>query len=91
MFDKHNGFSFQQTIENIRKRIISEIDLPKEQRHVYRAYQMVYNYAITPKPNDNGMPDNYSNLAVWAKFNAFVMLVGLDEKSSQFKVFLKQS
>jgi hypothetical protein len=92
MFDRHNGLTFVETIINIRVRIIKERLLPDSlDKPVYTAYKMVYNYAITPKPNDNGMPDDYSNLAVWAKFNAFVMLIGLDEKSSQFKVFLKQS
>jgi hypothetical protein len=80
MFDRHNGLSFDSTIKNIRHRIWKEYD-PINSKHgpVYLAYQNVCDNANLPMPTDNGMDVNaVSSLAVWAKNNAFVFLIGLD-------------
>jgi hypothetical protein len=74
MFDRHNGLTLQQTIENIRNKIKSEKDL--DVKPVYSAYQAVYNNAILARPTDNGMSNaGVSALAQWAKNNAFVFLI----------------
>jgi hypothetical protein len=78
MFDSHNGKTFLQTIINIRNRIYNEKDIAGQ---VYLAYQQVYNIAVGAMPKDDGMmtaDGNVSNLALWAKNNAFVFLIGLD-------------
>lgn len=79
-FDRHNGKTFLETIENIRYRIKQEYD-PVNLNHgpVCAAYQLVYDNAMRTMPLDNGMPkDGPSDLALWAKNNAFIMLVGLN-------------
>jgi hypothetical protein len=80
MFDRHNGKTFEQTIFEIRNRIIIEKGLADSvSKSVYRAYQLVCDNANLPMPTDNGMDVNaVSSLAVWAKNNAFVFLIGLD-------------
>ena len=78
MFDSHNGKTFLQTIINIRNRIYNEKDIAGQ---VYLAYQQVFNNAVGAMPKDDGMmtaDGNVSNLALWAKNNAFVFLIGLD-------------
>jgi hypothetical protein len=76
MFDVHNGKSFEATIDSIKSRIKSE---KLKQEPVFLAYEQIYNNTQGPMPEDNGMPnDKVSELALWAKNNAFVMLVGLD-------------
>jgi len=78
MFDSHNGKTFLQTIINIRNRIYNEKDIAGQ---VYLAYQQVYNNAVGAMPKDDGMmtaDGNVSDLALWAKNNAFVFLIGLD-------------
>ncbi|MFN4083641.1 MAG: hypothetical protein ACK4K9_08425 [Bacteroidia bacterium] len=85
-FDRHNGLNFQQTIINVRQRILIEKqEDDKEKQPVYTAYKLVYEYAESTKPNDDGIGPKtggkytgFSSLAVWAKCNAFVFLVGLD-------------
>ena len=82
IFDKNTNKSFDKIIEEIRIRIIKE----KSSGPVFRAYQKVYTNAIEPRPTDDGMitynalgkPTIPSRLALWAKNNAFVMLVGLN-------------
>jgi hypothetical protein len=79
MFDRHNGKSFEQTVLDLRKRIINEFDSTGNSGPVFTAYQLVYDSAMKPMPTDNGMPkDGPSDLALWAKNNAFIMLVGLN-------------
>jgi hypothetical protein len=80
LFDRHNGLSLQQTINNIRIRIKDE-NIPNKEGQVYLAYQQVYNNAVGAMPKDDGMmtaDGNVSDLALWAKNNAFVFLIGLD-------------
>ena len=77
MFDRYNGFSFVSTIKNIRITISKE----GQNNQVYLAYQQVFNNAVGAMPKDDGMmtaDGNVSNLALWAKNNAFVFLIGLD-------------
>jgi hypothetical protein len=80
MFDRYNGLSLLQTIDNIRHRIKNE-NKPDFKGQVYLAYQQVFNNAVGAMPKDDGMmtaDGNVSNLALWAKNNAFVFLIGLD-------------
>jgi hypothetical protein len=80
MFDRHNGKTFDFTIKDIRKRIINEFH-PANPGPVCAAYQQVFNNAVGAMPKDDGMmtaDGNVSNLALWAKNNAFVFLIGLD-------------
>ena len=80
LFDRHNGKSFNKTIIEIRARIVGES--PESiAGQVYLAYQQVFNNAVGAMPKDDGMmtaDGNVSNLALWAKNNAFVFLIGLD-------------
>ena len=80
MFDRHNGKSFEQTVLNLRKRIINEFDSTGNSGPVFTAYKLVYNHAMLPRPIDNGIRYGSapSALALWAKNNTFVMLVGLN-------------
>ncbi|MFN4083639.1 MAG: hypothetical protein ACK4K9_08415 [Bacteroidia bacterium] len=85
-FDRHNGLTFQETIENIRKRIIEENALPQNSpKPIYTAYKKVYEYTESSKQTDDGIGSKsnnkytgFSSLAVWAKCNAFVFLIGLN-------------
>jgi hypothetical protein len=77
-FDRHNGLSLMDNIINIRKRIIQENVVNKE-GPVFLAYQAIYANAKSPMPSDNGMSNaGVSELALWAKNNAFVFLVGMN-------------
>ena len=77
-FDRYNGKAFEETIKEVRRRIKQEIFPSGEPGPVAKAYQQVYNHANTTMPSDNGMPSTgVSELALWAKNNAFVMLIGL--------------
>ncbi|MDP3927816.1 MAG: hypothetical protein Q8R57_02215, partial [Bacteroidota bacterium] len=81
MFDRYNGKTFTQTIQNIRFRIKQEYDsVNLNHGPVFKAYQLVYNHAMLPRPLDNGIRYGSapSALALWAKNNTFVMLVGLN-------------
>jgi hypothetical protein len=60
-------------------------DINDETKPIYSAYKKVYEYAESTKPTDDGIGSKsnnkytgFSSLAVWAKCNAFVFLVGLD-------------
>jgi len=77
-FDKHNGLTFQETIENIRAKIKYEYH-PTNPGPIYSAYKLVYENASSTRPSDNGMSnEGVSALAQWAKNNAFVFLIGLN-------------
>ncbi|MDP3929434.1 MAG: hypothetical protein Q8R57_10465, partial [Bacteroidota bacterium] len=81
--DRHNGISFDSTVKLIRKRILEEkpVGISLYGGPVYSAYQLVYNNAVKTMPNDDGMmteDGDVSDLALWAKNNAFVFLIGLD-------------
>jgi hypothetical protein len=79
MFDRHNGKSFEQTVFDLRVRIQNEFDTTGNIGPIYHAYQLVYDNAMRTMPLDNGMPESGpSDLALWAKNNAFIMLVGLN-------------
>jgi hypothetical protein len=79
MFDRHNGYTFEQTIEVLRNRITEEKLKLEAERVILKAYQLVYDNAMRTMPLDNGMPESgSSDLALWAKNNAFIMLVGLN-------------
>ena len=80
MFDRHNGKTFEQTIFAIRENLIKEKkDTTLKFTPILDAYQNVCDNANLPMPTDNGMDVNaVSSLAVWAKNNAFVFLIGLD-------------
>ncbi|MFN9108663.1 MAG: hypothetical protein ACK5XN_01095 [Bacteroidota bacterium] len=83
-FDRKNGLTFEQTIVRIRLNIID--DKGNVTRPVYETYQTLYNSANTSinTNNDDGLinttsgSNNYSQMAQWAKNNAFVFLIGLD-------------
>lgn len=94
-FDRHNQKSLSETIKIIRNRIISES--PDDVNgQVFQAYKAIYNNAIKAMPSDNGMSNEaVSELALWAKDNAFVFLVGLDGNGEliykQFKTTLYEN
>ncbi|MBU3663805.1 MAG: hypothetical protein FGM41_11505 [Bacteroidetes bacterium] len=72
LFDRHRE-TFQKTINEVRKRIFND----KPNGDIYKAYVTIYNKANESRPIDEGMPNHgISCLALWAKNNAFVMLVG---------------
>ncbi len=90
MFDKHNGKSFEETIDSIRSRIKLEKGKPND--FIFKSYELIYTYSQLPMPSDNGMPyDAISALASWAKNNAFVMLVGLDGKGNDLSIHGRDS
>ncbi len=77
-FDRHNGKTFEESIKEIRRRIKEEKLFIKPYNSVFEAYQQVYGNADSTMPTDNGMPSSgVSELALWAKNHAFVMLIGL--------------
>ena len=83
MFDRHNPNykSLQNAVDNIRNNIIQE---KKDSiRPISDTYNAIYTNAKLPRPNDNGIinGEDKSALAIWAKNNAFVFLVGLDNNS----------
>jgi hypothetical protein len=84
IFDRHNKnyINLDSAIANIRERITIE------NKHndtlngpIFKAYQKIYSKAIKSMPTDNGMESDksVSNLAIWAKNNAFVNLIGMDD------------
>jgi hypothetical protein len=84
-FDRHNDNykNLQNCINNIRLKIISDKQISNVENlrgPVYKAYKIIYDSATKTRPTDNGMPHTkeVSPLAVWAKNNAFVFLIGLD-------------
>lgn len=84
-FDTHNlnYVDLPNAINNIRKRIIKEKGKPLAESPIFTAYQDIYKNATDPMPTDNGMPKNgISGLALWAKNNAFVFLIGLDSNGN---------
>lgn len=88
VFDRQNGDSnFVQTISKIRMRIIEESN-PTINGPVFKAYKAIVQNAQESIPTDNGLiagsgsSTTYSALAIWAKNNAFVFLIGLDEDAN---------
>ena len=84
MFNKRlPNFSIQNELENIRIEIKKEYNLP-EKGSVYKSYEDILFLANKPRPADADADatDDYSKLAVWAKYNAFVLLVGLDAQGN---------
>jgi hypothetical protein len=81
------NFSMDSVISNIRKRIISE-NIPENEGPIFKAYQKIYANAKEFKPSDNGLPNtkSISQLAIWAKNNAFIFLVGLNDTSALLDV-----
>jgi hypothetical protein len=82
-FDRHNKnfINLDNAISNIRNNIIQENNIdPLKRGPIFKAYQKIYNKAVESMPSDNGMESDksMSNLALWAKNNAFVNLIGLD-------------
>jgi len=51
LFDRQIGITFQETINNIRKRIILE----KDSSDIFFAYKAIYNKANESRPIDEGM------------------------------------
>lgn len=74
MFDRHNKLSLDSIISNIRNRINSNDTIFQE------AYSKIYTNAKLNMPLDNGIINgtDKSALAIWAKNNAFVFLIGVD-------------
>jgi hypothetical protein len=83
-FDNTKGKTSEEIVNQIRKRIKDEKPNSDDKRPIFLAYQQVYDSAMLPRPVDDGMitynalgkPTIPSRLALWAKNNAFVMLVG---------------
>lgn len=83
MFDRHNGYALDSMISNIRLKF-------KKDTTVRNAYQKIYTNAIANMPTDDGIltfikdkdgnvkGTDKSALAIWAKNNAFVFLIGVD-------------
>lgn len=91
MFDRHNELSFKNTINKIKVRIKSE-NIVGNEGPVFTAYQLVYNNAMQSRPLDNGIRhgNGPSDLALWAKNNAFVMLVGLNGNGDTLSLHERQ-
>lgn len=79
MFDRHNKLSLDSMISNIRIRINEE---KSKDGPLFKAYLKIYTNAISNMPTDDGIMNinnkTPSKLAIWAKNNAFVFLIGLD-------------
>jgi len=82
MFDRHNGFSLEVIISNIRQNFINDT-------MVRDAYKKIYDNAKLNRPTDNGIinGDAPSALAIWAKNNAFVFLVGLNANGNKLDTY----
>ncbi len=89
-FDRNNGdSSFIATINKIRQKILNE----KPSGNVFQAYREIVLNAKGTRPKDLGLityvkvdghdkANGPSELAVWAKNNAFLFLIGLDENAN---------
>jgi len=89
-FDRHNENykNLQNSINNIRDRILLDKSISTDEKlrgPVYKAYHAIYTNAKLPRPTDNGINngEDKSALAIWAKNNAFVFLVGLDGNANK--------
>jgi hypothetical protein len=75
------SFNLELEVDEIRRRIAYEnLLIPKG--NVYKAYKYVLDEANTSEPAEVSPNDpnaSISPLAKWAKYNAFVLLIGLDE------------
>lgn len=87
VFDRHNGKSFQETLEIIRNKIKNS----KENDPIRTAYKTAYDNAILSRPtlnSENGLYQTTSSgrqstvLPFWGKNNAFVFLIGLDSSGN---------
>jgi hypothetical protein len=93
IFDRHNGKSINQTLQNIRDKIISESNPQSVSRSLFKAYELLYQNATSAMPTDDGLrtvgstATSYSQKAVWAKNNAFVFLVGLNASGQRLDSF----
>ncbi len=56
MFDKHNEKTFEETVNEIRRRIKEEKKPIGESGPVFKAYKLDYDCAMKSIPTDNGMP-----------------------------------
>ena len=84
IFDRHENDTIQNLIYRIRNRILIEKQKSeKEPRLVFLTYERIYNSAIDNHLNsDKGFPKTgVSKLALWAKNNAFIFLIGLDSNA----------
>ena len=74
-------FRLDTAIQNIRSSIIAQKGKPESESPIFQAYKQIYKNAIKEKPNDNGFPNtkSVSQLSIWAKNNAFVFLVGMND------------
>ena len=84
MFNKRMpNFNIQNELEYIRIQIKKEARI-LEKGSVYEAYEKVLALANTPKPAEVNADatDKFSKLAQWAKYNAFVLLIGLDAQGN---------
>jgi hypothetical protein len=89
-FDRHNDNyqNLQNSINNIRARILKDKSISNFEilrGPVYQAYKLIYTNAVSSRPTDNGINngEDKSALAIWAKNNAFVFLVGLDGNTNK--------
>jgi hypothetical protein len=86
-----------KAIEKIRERIKKEDSVGME-GPIFLAYQLIYTNALSPQPIDSGLltynfegkPIGPSGLALWAKNNAFVMLVGLDGEGDSLSLAVRK-
>jgi hypothetical protein len=84
MFNKRMpNFNIQNELEYIRILIKKEASII-EKGSVYEAYEKVLALANTPKPAEVNADetDKFIKLAQWAKYNAFVLLIGLDAQGN---------
>lgn len=81
-------FSMDSAIKNIRERIKSEKNKDNSESPIFKAYKLIYAKAKESKPSDNGFPNikGVSQLAIWAKNNAFVFLVGMNDTGALLDV-----
>jgi hypothetical protein len=79
MFNKrYPNFNLDSELINIRSEIKKESDL--NTGPILIAYRAILDLADDPRPADVTSDEtaDYSKLAVWAKYNAFVLLIGLN-------------
>ncbi len=78
LFDRSNSadFNLDSDLSKVRNRIIPLNNLGDV---IQKSYYDIVKKADEGIPSDNGMPrDKVSELAQWAYFNAFVLLIGVD-------------
>lgn len=83
MFNKRNpDFKIEVEVAYIRAQI--QYEKSKNPKPVYDVYFKILTEANSPRPADANADatDDYSKLAVWAKYNAFVFVIGLDAQGN---------